>query len=277
MKPRKGAIEVHCARVGGCSRALAFHILKVREGPLSPKVREIYDEGERLERVIGKQLQERGYFPEKGKQLRSSLILAGEKVEFLGTPDFIVKYKGERVPLEAKTMNRSRFFRLPRRFEDWVDPLKFKYSYQLRGYLHLCNANTILFVGKEKVKGNGSDGPLKELVLHSTDEGLPTWGEFEARIERALKVFKGEEILPEKYEKCEWCPYNYTCFSTSLQQLLGKSPNRLKDIVEDDNNFMRSLVDQREKATEYRELLEKADERYKWFQRLWELKYKFVP
>lgn len=276
MRPLQKPIEVHCARVGGCSRALSFHMVKAREGPLSPKVREIYNEGERLERAVVKELKERGYSPVKGKQLSTSLKFEGKVVKFFGTPDFIVKYRGERVPLEMKSMNRSRFFRLPKKFEEWNDNLKFKYSYQLRGYLYLCESDVIIFAGKEKTKKGESDGRLKEVIVPTTDKGLPSWKDFRARIERSLKVFDGYEVLPEGYEKCDWCAFNYMCFTTSIQKLLKRKPNKLKDIVLDDKNFINIMNAQHARVLEGKEILEAAQSKYVWFYDLVKLKYQIL-
>ena len=270
MKASK-LIEVHVGRVGGCSRALSFHMVKAKEGAVSDRVREIYDEGERIEREMMKELKGRGYSPVKGKQESISLILDGKKVKLMGTPDFMVKPKGFKkpIPLELKSMNRSRFFRLPKRFEDWEDFLKFKYSYQLRGYLALCDADAIIFMGKEKTKKGKSDGKVKEIVVGEYDKGLPSWEDFKLRICRALSVFDGEEVLPEHYEKCEYCVYNHLCFSTTL----GDREVKPKGLDGDDKLFVEEMDKQYERVVAMREDLKPFEEKYKWFTKLYVIRY----
>lgn len=268
-------IEVHVGRVGGCSRALSFHMVKAKEGPVSERVREIYDEGERIEREMMKELKSKGYSPVKGKQESTLLILDGKKVKLMGTPDFMVRpLKKKVIPLELKSMNRSRFFRLPKRFEDWEDFLKFKYSYQLRGYLALCDSETIIFMAKEKTKKDKSDGRVKEIFVDEDDRGLPTWEDFKIRICRALAVFDGEEVLPEKYEKCEYCVYNHLCVSTILgDKKVIKRKRSSKQVEDEDKLFVEEMGKQHERVVAMREDLRPIQERHEWFVRLYNIKY----
>lgn len=198
-------IKAHIGRIGGCPRALALHMFGVPDIEATDKAtRKIYSDGEEIERHVIAELRDEGYKVTNGVPYHKVVEVDGVKVKLIGTPDAMLALKKD-YPAEIKSMNYWRFRNLPDKFSLWEDKLKDKYSYQMGGYLFITEKPWIYFICKEK-KNKKLDGDLK--ILRVFPEELKTPEEILLKIKIALRIFKGEEVLPSNFYNCKYCSVN---------------------------------------------------------------------
>lgn len=267
MAKKKKPIEIHAARIGGCSRSLALHMRNKPTIEPSPYVMAIFDEGTRLEKVVLRDLKKKRKM-KKGKTLSKTFHIRGRDVTVFGNPDFIDRENGYKIPGEIKSLNFMKFRNALGGFKNWNDPLRQKYGHQMLGYTILMDTEEVLWVIKEKTKRGESDGRMVEILIPL--EELPSYKEWEARIYRALAIYEGEEVLPETVEKCNYCGYREICGSTETavrgeylwaeldkidKPLIRKMKSKLKDL-----NLAREDINAREE--EFEKFLSIAEMKY---------------
>lgn len=201
---KRKVVHVRAGRIGNCNRALALHMLGVPDLQSTGKEQsKIYRDGEEIERQILKSLKKDGYKITTGEIYTRKVRVGNYIVKVHGTLDGMLNGKTSDKPMEIKSMNKYRFDHFPERFSDWEDKLKEKYSYQMGTYLFITEADYIYMIVGEKINGNVNR--IKIVKVLPSELKQPE--EILARIEIGLKIFEGEEVLPENFSKCKYCSY----------------------------------------------------------------------
>lgn len=218
-------IKCHVGRVGGCVRALALHMFGVPDIKVTDKAtRKIYDAGDEIEEQVIQELKDEGYKVTHGNPYHKILQVGKHQVKLIGTPDIMLRLKKDEYPGEIKSMNYWRYRNVPDTFEKWNDKLKEKYSYQMGGYLYITGKPWIYWIIKEKSSKNDRE----PRIIRVFPQEVKSIQEIQARIEIAIKIFDGEEVLPDNFYNCNYCSVNDTTKNWYLSPCAGKHTEYFK-------------------------------------------------
>lgn len=230
---RKGYSNFRISQLGRCHRGVQYNVVGVKPDEPPEKTKKMWaerleDEG-RIVKKLKKKFKVKHSTPDQWTHYRKII-----KPESIGdvivsaTPDGLIKFEDEWIPLEIKSLN-------PFKFDNIKGPqdLSREYFIQTQGEMLLTNSKKLFYaIGNSKTKED-----VKSFQI-DFDETVLSW------IERRIKYImsfqdKGWWIYPEflpESDKCRWCMYKTKC-KKDVYKGFKISYNRSEKIEKDDFDF----------------------------------------
>jgi len=230
---RKGCCNFRISQLGRCHRGVQYSVVGLKQDEAPEKTKKMWAERNEDEGRIVKKLKKK-YDVKYSTPNQKTYYRRIVEPESIGdvivssTPDGLIKFEGEWIPLEIKSLN-------PFRFEVIKGPqdLSREYFIQVHGEMLLTKSKKVFYtIGNSKTKDD-----IKSFQIDFDEKVIP-W--CERRIKYIMSFQdKGWWIYPEFFpgsDKCHWCMYKTKC-KEDIYKGFKISYNRSEKVENDDFDF----------------------------------------
>jgi len=217
------------SNLGRCQRSVQYSVMGFRQEEVPEKTKLMWKE--RLEdesRIVSFLKKKYKLKYAGGDHLTFHRRVVDLSCILSGTPDGLVKKKGDWIPLEIKSLNPFRFNVINKR-----EDLSREYFLQTQGEMIVTGTDRLLYViGNSKTKKD-----FKEFEV-TLDEKIGSW--IGKRIEHILGFIKNKKIIHPEYaqgsKNCYWCLYKIRCKKDVYKYLKFSYTNTVK-LSKDDFDY----------------------------------------